>query len=66
MLLYSWSLIEKSFSAAFATAGWSAVGTPSISMIVSIGSRAEQSATKSMSTELNSRACTEAAVTGSA
>ena len=46
---YSSSLMPNSFSAAYATAGWSAVGTPSMSMIVSIGSRAEQAATKSTS-----------------
>ncbi len=48
-VLYSSSLMPNSFSAAYATAGWSADGTPSMSMIVSIGSRAEHAATKSMS-----------------
>src|SRR4051794_3517841 len=48
-VLYSSSLSPNSFSAAYVTAGRSAFGTPSISMIVSIGSRAEQASTKSMS-----------------
>jgi hypothetical protein len=47
--LYSSSLIENSFSAAFATDSRSDGATPSISEMVIIGSRPEHAATKSTS-----------------
>ncbi len=49
MVLYSSSLMPNSFSAAVATAGCSDGGTPSMSMMVSIGRRAEHAETKSIS-----------------